>query len=91
MDPMPVGVATAEAWRTRAAAAAALVLLVLGVGGAAYASAAPIVSSVLSPTQALLGGVLAARTLPEPASLALFGTGLSGSAFILRRRRRMKG
>ena len=75
----------------RAVAAAALVLLVLGIGGAVYASAAPIVTAVLSPTQALLGGVLAARTLPEPASLALFGTGLSGSAFILRRRRRMRG
>jgi hypothetical protein len=74
----------------RAVAAAALVVLVLGVGGAAYANADPIVTAVLSPTQALLGGVLASRTLPEPASLSLFGTGLFGSAFLLRRRRRTK-
>ena len=86
----PVGVATAEAWRLRALPAAALVIFVLGVGGAAYANADPIVTAVLSPTQGLLGGVLASRSLPEPASLSLFGTGLFGSAFILRRWRRMK-
>jgi len=72
----------------RAVAAAALV--VLGVGGAAYANVDPVVTAVLSPTQAVLGGVLAPGSLPEPASLSLFGTGLFGSAFILRRRRRMK-
>ena len=64
--------------------------LVLVVGGVAYAYAAPIVSGVFTPAQAMLGGVLAPAALPEPASLSLFGTGLFGSAFILRRRRRMK-
>jgi hypothetical protein len=72
------------------AVAAVVLVLILGVSGAAYAYAGPVVARVFTPAQALLGGVLAPAGVPEPASLSLFGAGLFGSAFILRRRRRMK-
>ena len=77
------------AWRMRAGAAVALVL-VLGVSGAAYAYAGPFVAGVFTPAQAVLGGVQLPASVPEPALLSLFGMGLFGTAFILRRRRRMK-
>ena len=60
------------------------------VGGAAYAYAGPIVAGVFTPAQAMLGGVLPPAEVPEPALLSLFGSALFGSAFILRRRRRLK-
>lgn len=63
---------------------------VVVVGGAAYAYAGPLVATVFTPAQAMLGGVLSPAVVAEPALLSLFGTGLSGSAYILRRRRRMK-
>lgn len=63
---------------------------VVVVGGAAYAYAGPIVATVFTPAQAMLGGVLPPSGVSEPALLSLFGTGLFGSAYLLRRRRRMK-